>query len=286
MDDELSFPPSKPELASPRPAERDPQSGRDSNEAQGFPPSLDESEDLYSDEESDEALAPGESAGAKAKTALREMAETLLLAMLIFFTVRAAIQNFKVEGSSMEPALHHGQYLLVNKLSYLGLNVQDLTDKVQRIPAIVAARLGLGQENLALSEPTSDGEGGALFPFGSPSRGDIIVFRFPRDPSRDFIKRVVALPGEQVEIRAGVVYINGKKLNEPYVLENPTYSREISVVPPENYFVLGDNRNNSSDSHVWGPVPLENVVGKAWFSYWPWKDVGPISDATVAAGAR
>ena len=283
MDDELSFPPSKPELASSRPAEQDHQFGQDSNEARSFPSSLDESEALYSGEEPDEALPVGESAGDKAKTALREMAETLFLALLIFFTVRGAIQNFKVEGSSMEPALHHGQYLLVNKLSYLGLNLHDLTAKVERLPVTVATRLGLGQENVALSEPSSNGEG-VFFPFGLPDRGDIIVFRFPRDPSRDFIKRVVGLPGEQVEIRAGVVYINGKKLNEPYILENPTYSRESSLVPPGNYFVLGDNRNNSSDSHVWGSVPLENIVGKTWFSYWPWKDVGPISGMTAVAG--
>ena len=105
--------------------------------------------------------------------------------------------------------------------------------------------------------------------FKDPERGDIIVFRFPRDPSRDFIKRVVGLPGEQVEIRAGVVYIDGKKLNEPYILENPTYSRESSLVPPGNYFVLGDNRANSLDSRVFGPVQRRFIVGRAWIRGWP-----------------
>ncbi|MBI2888035.1 MAG: signal peptidase I [Chloroflexi bacterium] len=190
------------------------------------------------------------------------MAETLLLALLIFLTVRAVVQNFKVEGSSMEPTLHHGQYLLVNKAAYLGIDLAPLTGV---LPV------------LAQSEAM------VAHPFGTPNRGDIVVFRFPRNPDRDFIKRVVALPGETVEVRAGVVYINNQRFEEAYVLENPTYSREPAVVPPDNYFVLGDNRNNSSDSHVWGPVPMENIVGKAWLTYWPWKDSGFIPGPQAAA---
>jgi signal peptidase I len=125
-----------------------------------------------------------------------------------------------------------------------------------------------------------------IMPFGQPKRGDIVVFRYPRDPSRDFIKRVVALPGETVEIKAGQVYVNNQRLEEPYIMDNPTYSKEPAVVLPDQYFVLGDNRNNSSDSHVWGPVPVDNVIGKAWLTYWPIQDWGSIPDHAAAFADR
>ena len=201
-------------------------------------------------------------APSRASAVIRELAETLLLALFIFLTVRAVVQNFKVDGSSMAPTLHTGQYLLVNKAAYAGMDVS--------FPAQLLALLPKGDDAV-------------LRPFGIPNRGDIVVFRYPRDPSRDFIKRVVALPGEKIEVRSGVVYVNDQRLDEPYVLENPTYSREASVVPEDNYFVLGDNRNNSSDSHVWGPVPLENIIGKAWLSYWPWQDWGVLAERQATA---
>ncbi|MEA3460010.1 MAG: signal peptidase I [Chloroflexota bacterium] len=102
-----------------------------------------------------------------------------------------------------------------------------------------------------------------------PQRGDIIVFKYPRDPRRDFIKRVIGLPGEEVEVREGRVFINGQELNEPYATNFATYSWGPKAMGPEEFFVLGDNRNNSSDSHNWGPVPRKYIVGKAWISYWP-----------------
>jgi len=241
-----------------------------------------EDEEPYPESSADTAFPDAEKSGPKTSAILKEVAETLVLAVLIFFTVRGAIQNFKVEGSSMEPSLHNNQYLLVNKLSYASLDVDGVVDMVLRIPVAAASRLGIGEEEPA-GNPTATAQDKRFFLFGQPSRGDIIVFRFPRDPSRDFIKRVVALPGERVEVKAGVVYVNGQRLDEPYILENPTYSRDSAVVPPNNYFVLGDNRNNSSDSHVWGPVPLENVVGRAWFTYWPWKEFGAIQAAVVSA---
>jgi signal peptidase I len=101
-----------------------------------------------------------------------------------------------------------------------------------------------------------------------PEYGDIIVFHFPVDPGQDFIKRVIGLPGDEVIIRDGTVILNGYSLNEPYIAAPPAYIGQWTV-PPGELFVLGDNRNNSSDSHSWGPVPLENVVGKAIFVYWP-----------------
>ena len=104
---------------------------------------------------------------------------------------------------------------------------------------------------------------------GEPQRGDIVAFRFPGDPRLHLIKRVVALPGEEVEIRGGVVYVNGRALAEPYLLTKPAYSYPKKKVPEGGYFVLGDNRNNSHDSHVWDWLPREYLIGKAWVSYWP-----------------
>jgi len=195
-------------------------------------------------------------------TAFREVAETLLLALFIYLTVRAVVQNFKVEGSSMDPTLHHGQYLLVNKAAYMSVDLEE----AERVAPFLARLPDV-----------------KVHPFGLPKRGDIVVFRYPRDPSRDFIKRVVALPGETVEIKAGQVYVNNQRLEEPYIMDNPTYSRESQPVPADHYFVLGDNRNNSSDSHVWGPVPLYHVIGKAWLTYWPISAWGSIPDHAAFA---
>jgi len=190
------------------------------------------------------------------KTAIRETIETLLLTLVIFLLVRGVVQNFKVEGHSMEPTLHNGQYLLVNKAAYWVLDKELLPAWV---PAI---------------ELLPDGR---MQPFGEPQRGDIVVFKFPRDENKDFIKRVIGLPGDTVEIRDNRVYVNGQPLQEPYVKEPPRYE-EKWVVPAGNYFVLGDNRNNSSDSHVWGMVPRENIIGKAWLSYWPVSSWGPVQN--------
>ena len=101
-----------------------------------------------------------------------------------------------------------------------------------------------------------------------PERGDIIVFRFPIDPAQDFIKRVIGLPGDTVDIRNGQVRVNDQVLDEPYISAAPQYTGTWQV-PENNFFVLGDNRNNSSDSHVWGTVPKDNVIGKAITVYWP-----------------
>ncbi|HIC93572.1 MAG TPA: signal peptidase I [Anaerolineae bacterium] len=158
------------------------------------------------------------------KSALRDTIETVLLTLIIFFLVRAFVQNFRIEGTSMEPNLHHGQYLVINKLAY------------------------------------------RLHP---PVRGDIIVFRYPHNPKRDFIKRVIGLPGERVEVKGGRVFINGQELDEPYPLKAGTYSWGPRILGPDEYFVLGDNRSNSSDSHSWGALPRANIIGKAWVCYWP-----------------
>lgn len=107
--------------------------------------------------------------------------------------------------------------------------------------------------------------------FSKPERGDIIVFHFPVNPKEDLIKRVIGLPGEEVVVTDGRVYINGTALEEPYIASAPAYTSKWSI--PEGYlFVLGDNRNDSADSHTWGMLPLDNVVGKAVLVYWPITD--------------
>ena len=102
-----------------------------------------------------------------------------------------------------------------------------------------------------------------------PERGDIIVFRDPRTDDRKLIKRVVGLPSEQVEIRNGQVAIEGHLLEEPYIASQSQYSQTPLMIPEDEYFVLGDNRNNSSDSHNWGSLPRDKIVGEACVSYWP-----------------
>jgi signal peptidase I len=113
-----------------------------------------------------------------------------------------------------------------------------------------------------------------------PQRGDIIVFRDPRSDGRKLIKRVIGLPGEVVEIKDGQVFIDGQVLDEPYIELPGRYSYPAMPLPADQYFVLGDNRNNSSDSHSWGTLPRNTIVGKAWISYWPPSLWGVISHET------
>lgn len=157
---------------------------------------------------------------------IREVFQTAVLTLVIFFMVRAGVQNFRVDGLSMEPNLQNGEYILVNKVDYL------------------------------------------LHP---PQRGDIIVFRAvpAGQPNRDYIKRVIGLPGETVAVRDGAVYINGRRLTEPYISIPPDYTFAPEKVPANEYFVLGDNRSNSRDSHIWKWLPRNDIIGKAWVAYWP-----------------
>jgi len=163
------------------------------------------------------------------KSLTREILETAALTIVIFLLARAALQNFKVDGQSMEPNLHNSEYVLVNKVDYL---------------------------------------------VESPHRGDIVVFQAvpARQPDRDYIKRVIGLPGETVAVHGGAVFINQRRLSEPYIKEPPAYTFGPRRVAPESYFVLGDNRNNSFDSSRWSATPWlarKYIIGKAWIIYWP-----------------
>ncbi|MFQ5471936.1 MAG: signal peptidase I, partial [Dehalococcoidia bacterium] len=190
----------------------------------------------------------------------RELVETLLLALLIFMAVRASFQNFRVEGSSMQPSLENGQYLIVNKLAYASIDFSFL----DWLPFV-------------------DGDEPANL-WGSPDRGDIVVFHAPTNPNRDFIKRIIGLPGDTVEIDSndGSVRVNGDLLNEPYIQGRTTCAGRCVFVIPERdtrdsfadcgsnacYFVMGDNRQNSSDSRIGWLVPEENIIGKTLITYW------------------
>jgi signal peptidase I len=172
------------------------------------------------------------------KSIWREIAETVLLTLLIFLAIRTLIQNFRIEGDSMEPNLYEGQYLIVDKLVYY------------------------------------------LHP---PERGDVVVFHYPNNPSRDFIKRIIGLPGEKVEVKEERLFINDEELEEPYALHMGQYTWGPQRLGEDEYFVLGDNRNHSHDSHSWGPLSGDAIVGKAWISYWPPKHLGLVPHYSYAA---
>jgi signal peptidase I len=162
----------------------------------------------------------------------RDIIAPVLLGIAVFALFHVTVGSFKVYGSSMLPTIEEGEYIMVSK---------------------------------------------ATFFFNDPQRGDIIVFHSPQDPNTDLIKRIIAVPGDTVEIRDDKVSVNGTTSAEPYTLEPPHYLMLPEEIPPGHYFVLGDNRNNSSDSHRgWIvdsqrvlTVPRQNIVGKAWITYWP-----------------
>jgi signal peptidase I len=174
------------------------------------------------------------------KTIIREILETVILTVIIFFLIQTVVRNFRVVGTSMEPNLHNSQYLIVDKISY---------------------RLG------------------------EPQRGDVIVFEPPNKPGEDYVKRVIGMSGDLVEIKGGHVFVNNEPLNEPYVVHPGSYSMSPRRVGSDELFVLGDNRNSSSDSRSWGMLSQDKVVGKAWISYWPPSYWGLIPRNAPAASA-
>jgi signal peptidase I len=193
-----------------------------------------------------------ESAG-NAKSRWREYAESLIIAALIAFFVRSfVVQAFKIPSSSMEPTLLIGDHLLVNRLSY-----------VVKVPFSDIVLLRIGQ----------------------PDRGDVLVFRYPQDKTKDFIKRVIAKEGDVVEIKDKVVYVNGKKADYPQAVfaENAIIPGYFSprdnlgplTVAKDSYFVMGDNRDRSLDSRFWGFVKFDELVGRALIIYFSWDSQSP-----------
>src|SRR5687768_1597551 len=200
----------------------------------------------------EQGAEPAPSAKNQAGRAVREVVETLLLAALIFFLVRLVVLNFRVDGESMLPNLDDGQMLLVNRNAYQYF----------------------------------DFGGERYYPFDPPERGDVIVFDPPTGSDKPYIKRVIGLPDEEVTFSDGKVFIDGELLDEDYIEERTGCGRRLDhcdVVVPDGYvFVLGDHRTNSSDSRSFGAVPVENIVGKAWLSYWPADDVGFVPHESYA----
>lgn len=188
--------------------------------------------------------------------ALRELIITIALAGIVFLLIHTTLRNFQVEGFSMQPTLDNGQFLLVNRALYARYHIPEWAEHI----------------------PLLDRDGnGYVEPFRSPRRGEVIVFRSVEANSRNLIKRVIGLPGDTVEIRKGVVYVNDDAWDEHTYIPTPgTTTLGPVKVPADRYWVMGDNRTGSSDSRSFGPVPRDYVIGKAWFSYWPWKDLGLI----------
>jgi signal peptidase I len=179
-----------------------------------------------------------------------ELAQAVVVTGLMILGIRALVENFRVEGTSMQPNFAGGQALVVNRAAYF---------HVERLP-------------FAQVFPTTN-QGSTRYIFGGPQRGDVVVFRAPPQPDADYIKRIIGLPGDTILITQGRVFINGERLDEPYVDFPASYSfptdGQPALVPDGNYFVLGDNRPDSFDSHLWGFVPVEDLIGRAWLRYWP-----------------
>ena len=189
------------------------------------------------------------------KSTIREYFESIVIAVILALFVRTwVVQAFKIPTSSMENNLLVGDHLLVNKF---------------------------------LFGPTESGLGRTLLPVRDIRRGDVVVFKYPDEPERDFIKRVIGLPGETLELRNKKVYVNGRPLDEPYVhfLEPASVGQEVTsfdvrerygpvTVPPDQYFVMGDNRDNSQDSRYWGFLPRHYIKGRALTIYWSYESGG------------
>ena len=194
-----------------------------------------------------------ESVARSGRRIVREILLTAALAGLVFFLIQTTFQNFRVEGSSMDVTLEDGQLVLVNKMVYRRFNVGGWA---KYVPFLDRDRDGVVQ------------------PFHEPSHGEVVVLRFPNDPDRKFIKRIIAVPGDLLEIRQGIVYVNRVRSEEPYVERPGGFTMAATRIPEGHFWVMGDNRPGSSDSRHWGMLPRENIIGKAWVAYWPLGDWG------------
>lgn len=190
------------------------------------------------------AQPPAPTQQPRQKSFIRDTLEIVFLALVLYVVIQYAVQTVHVLGSSMLYTLHDNDLLVASKISY----------KLHQ-----------------------------------PQRGDIIVFKPPDEASRDFIKRIIALPGERLRIVNGVVYINDQVLHEPYLPEKWTYnnnwpsSGQDYILPPNMFFVMGDNRNHSSDSRTFGPITLDSILGKAEIRIWPLNEIG-LLDGKPALG--
>lgn len=203
----------------------------------------------------------GDPKKAKKRSRYRDIVETLLLAVLIFVAVRLVVVNYRVVGHSMLPGFEGGEMLLVNRNAYASFDTWSLVDW---LPGV------------------EHDEANIVHPFSPPQRGDIVILNPPvNGASSPYIKRIIGLEGETVEIRDDVVLIDGQPLNEPYLDDESTMCASQPacgpfLVPEGSVFVLGDNRDNSRDSPDFGPVRIDDIIGKAWFGYWPLNNIGVV----------
>jgi signal peptidase I len=195
------------------------------------------------------------SSKSKSRSVIRDYAEAIIIALILALVIRTfVIQAFKIPSGSMKPTLLVGDHILVNKFVY-GI----------RLP----------YWNIE------------LLPISQPKRQDIIVFRYPVDPSKDFIKRVVGLPGDTVRIQDKQVFVNDQLFSEPYVVHSDSRILPLSTsprdnmvpikVPPHSLFVMGDNRDESYDSRFWKFVDMSDLRGKAFVIYWSWNGDGELT---------
>jgi signal peptidase I len=186
----------------------------------------------------------------RVRSVVSELGQAVVITGLFIIGMRSIVENFRVEGISMLPSFAGGQALVINRMAYL---------HVEHSP-------------LARILPTTN-QGSVSYLFGGPQRGDVVVFRAPPQPDTDYIKRIIGLPGESVLIKQGQVFIDGRRLAESYNEIPASYDFPVSGdpvrVPQSDYFVLGDNRPESFDSHLGWFVPADNLIGRAWLRYWP-----------------
>lgn len=208
---------------------------------------------------------------ARTKSVWREYTEAIIIALVLALTIRVfLVQAFKIPSGSMIPSLQIGDHILVNKLAY-GLQVpRDCEFEVALLPVTCYSS-------------------SMLFEFEKPKRGDIIVFRYPEDEHKDFIKRIIGLPGDTIRIQEKIVYINGERFQDaqftqrvdPGMIDgriNPRDTFGPVTVPPNSYFVMGDNRDQSLDSRFWGYVQEHKIKGRAFLVYWSWHGQGPVME--------
>ncbi len=205
------------------------------------------------------------------KSIWREYTEAIIIAMILAFTIRVfVVQAFKIPSGSMIPSLLIGDHILVNKMSY-GIQLPQDCEFDISFPPMTCYSSQL------------------LVEFGKPERGDVIVFRYPEDEEKDFIKRIVGLPGDHIHIRNKTVYVNGNPLDDkawtqridPGIIDGritPRDNLDSVTVPPDSYFMMGDNRDQSLDSRFWGFVKSHKIKGRAFLVYWSWKGQGSMSE--------
>ena len=188
----------------------------------------------FDDQESFQQLEPieeEEQQPSRLLAFLKELVETVVLALVLFLVINLLTARVRVDGPSMEPSYQHNNRVVVSKVSYW---------------------------------------------FGDIERGDVIVFPAPPNPNEDYIKRVIGLPGDVIKVENGSVLVNGETINEPYINAPPISNMRETQVPEDMVFVMGDNRNVSSDSRSWGPLLIDDIIGKAVFVYWPLGEIGVV----------